>query len=142
MRLGWLAASPAIVDHLARIKGASDVTTAGLTQLVVAELLASGRLDAHLTAVREEHARHYDAVRKALRRHLPPNALTFRPVAGGFYLWRGLGARAGSDELLRAALDHGVGFAPGRPFYPDATGAGGPLISVVPDPIAVSRRTA
>ena len=57
LRLGWLAASPAIVDHLTRIKGVSDVSTNGLTQLAVADLLVSGRLDEHLAGLREEHAR-------------------------------------------------------------------------------------
>jgi DNA-binding transcriptional MocR family regulator len=123
LRLGWLAASPAIVDHLARIKGASDVATSGLTQLVVAELLASGRLDAHLGALREEHARRHGAMIEALRRHLPAGSLAVRPAAGGLYLWGRLAGSVGGEDAQRAALVRGVGIAAGEPFYPD--GAGG-----------------
>ena len=122
LRLGWLTASPAIVDHLARIKNASDVTTSGLTQLVVAELLASGRLDAHLAGLRQEHARRHGAMLAALRRHLPAEALAWRPVAGGLYVWARLGLPVAGDELLRAALATGVSFAAGEPFYADGAG--------------------
>jgi 2-aminoadipate transaminase len=58
----------------------------------------------------------------ALRRHLPPGALTCRPVAGGLYLWCRLGSGVNSEDLLRAALDQGVAFAAGHLFYPDGAG--------------------
>lgn len=123
LRLGWLAAAPAIVDHLARIKGTTDVATNGLTQLVVAELLVSGVYDEHLAALRAEHALRQEAMLHALTREMPQGAVATRRVTGGLYLWCRLGLGLESRELLRGAVAAGVTFAAGPHFYAD--GAGG-----------------
>ena len=125
LRLGWLAASEAIVDQLALIKQRADIFSPSLAQLVVAELLRHGHYDAHLRALRAEHARRHEVMLAALRR-LPPGALTCTPVAGGLYLWCRLPSWHGdgldSADLLRRALARGVAFVEGERFYPDGAG--------------------
>ena len=122
LRLGWLAAAPAIVDHLAQIKGTTDVATNGLTQLVVAEMLISGVYDEHLAALRAEHALRQESMLHAIVRDTPPGAITTRRVKGGLYLWCRLGLGLESRELLRGAVAAGVTFAAGQHFYADSAG--------------------
>ncbi|CAA9540541.1 MAG: Transcriptional regulator, GntR family domain / Aspartate aminotransferase [uncultured Thermomicrobiales bacterium] len=128
LRLGWVAAAPAIVDHLARLKANTDVSCPGLTQRILATMLVDGGFDAHLVGLRAEHARRHASMVAVLRRHLPPPALTWDPVAGGLYLWARLGDGGDAAALLRLAETRGAGvaFVPGAAFYPDAGVGAGP----------------
>ncbi|CAN5725666.1 hypothetical protein BH20CHL1_BH20CHL1_07090 [soil metagenome] len=63
LRLGWLAASDSIVDQLALIKQRTDVSSAMLTQVLVAEFLTAGHFDRHLAVVRAEHKLRHAAMR-------------------------------------------------------------------------------
>ncbi|MGH2558662.1 MAG: PLP-dependent aminotransferase family protein [Thermomicrobiales bacterium] len=123
LRLGWVAANEAIVEQLATIKQRGDISTASLSQLVVADYLRSPHHDRHLTTLRVEHKRRHDLMFAALRRHLPPGALTCAPVQGGLYLWCRLAPGLDARELLQAATAAGVVFVTGDLFYPDGNGA-------------------
>ncbi len=122
LRLGWLAAPEPIVEQLALIKGRADVFSAGLPQLVMAELLTTRRYDEHLKLLRVEHARRHRAMLAALDELLPPGALTTRPVAGGLYLWGRLGQGVETRDVLQAATQGGVRFVEGERFYADGAG--------------------
>jgi DNA-binding transcriptional MocR family regulator len=122
LRLGWLAASEYIVDQLASIKQHENLFTEGLGQFVIADFLLTGRYDAHMDALRREHARKRDLMRRALDAHARPHGLEFNQPRGGLHFWcrlpRGLESRA----LLERAIEAGVAFAPGELFYADASG--------------------
>jgi 2-aminoadipate transaminase len=122
LRLGWLAAAPSVIDQLALIKQRSDVFSAGLPQLVVAELLRCGRYDEHVRVLRHEHHRRHEAMLAALSRYVSPGTLTYRPVTGGLYLWCGLLPSIDSSRLLLAATTAGVAFVNGDLFYADQSG--------------------
>ena len=122
LRLGWLIAPAAVIQQLALIKARADVFSPGLTQLVVAELLAGRRYDEHLRQLRGEHARRQGAMLDALRRDLPSGALVTTAHRGGLYLWCRLGGGADAREFLTAAAAAGVLFVPGEAFYPDDGG--------------------
>lgn len=123
LRLGWLAASEAIVDQLALVKQRSDVYSAGLNQLVVAECMTRGLVQRHIAALRGEHARRQETMARALATHLPPRSLSFTRPGGGAYLWCRLHPRTEARALLQDAIELGVTFAAGDLFYPDAAGA-------------------
>lgn len=122
LRLGWLIAPEVVIDQLATIKGRVDVFNPGLTQLVMADLLASRAYDEHLRRLRAEHARRHGAMLAALARHLPPGVLTVTPATGGLYLWGRLGAGLDARELLQEATAAGVLFVDGEQFYADGGG--------------------
>jgi DNA-binding transcriptional MocR family regulator len=123
LRLGWVAANEAIVEQLGLVKLRTDISTASLTQLVIAELLTSGRFDGHICVLRAENARRHQAMLSALRRHVPPGALSSCPVAGGLYLWCRLGPSLDARDLLQAATSVGVAYVAGDQFYADGAGA-------------------
>ena len=122
LRLGWLCATPSIVDQIAIIKQRLDPHTQNLVQFVTARLIQDGSFDRHLTTLREEHARRCGHMVAAIQKHVPPGALRFARPQGGLYLWcrltRGLNART----LLEKALARGVAFVPGDAFYADPAG--------------------
>ncbi len=123
LRLGWVTANEAIVEQLGLVKLRDDVSTASLTQLVVAEFLTSGTFDRHVIALRAEHVRRHQAMLAALRRHIPVASLTCRPANGGLYLWCRLGPGLDARDLFQAATAAGVAFVAGDHFYPDGAGS-------------------
>lgn len=122
LRLGWLCATPSIVDQIALIKQRLDPHTQNLVQFAMARLLRDGSFDTHLKTLRAEHARRCTQMLAAIQQHVPAGALRFARPQGGLYLWcrvaRGINARA----LLQQALAQGVAFVPGDAFYPDPAG--------------------
>jgi DNA-binding transcriptional MocR family regulator len=123
LRLGWVTANEAIVEQLGLVKLRDDISTASLTQLVIADLLTSCRFDGHLASLRAEHARRHQAMLAALRRHIPGGTLTCRPATGGLYLWCRLGPGLDARDLFPAAAAAGVAFVTGDHFYADGAGA-------------------
>lgn len=122
LRLGWIAAPEDIVDQLALIKARADLFTAGPGQLVVADMLSSGFYDAVLHDLRAEHQRRHEKMANALRRHVPPGTLTWRPAEGGLYLWCRVAPAIDTRNLVQGAATLGVIFVAGEPFYGDGTG--------------------
>jgi 2-aminoadipate transaminase len=122
LRIGWLVASEYIVDQLASIKQYEDVSSEGLTQLVLAELLQSGLFDDHLLALRREHARKRDIMKNALEKYVPRGMFEFNAPRGGLHLWGRLNKGMTARLLLQQALSKGVIFAPGEMFYADGGG--------------------
>jgi DNA-binding transcriptional MocR family regulator len=124
LRLGWIAAAPSIVDQIAIIKQRLDPHTPNLVQFAVARLMRQGAFDAHLTAIRAEHARRCAQMIAAIQRYVPAGALRFARPAGGLYLWCRLAPGSSASTLYERALGVGVAFVQGSAFYPDPAGDG------------------
>jgi DNA-binding transcriptional MocR family regulator len=123
LRLGWLAASPAIIEQLALIKQRSDASSNTLAQVVATEFLTSGLFDAHVARLRIEHARRHDTMLSALAGDVPPGLVTCRPADGGLYLWCRLGRGLDAARVAAEAERCGVVVATGTMFYADGAGA-------------------
>jgi len=122
LRLGWLSATPSIVDQIAIIKQRLDPHTQNLVQFAMARLLRDGSFDQHLKTLRAEHARRCTLLVAAVHKYVPPGAIRFARPQGGLYLWCRLPVAASARALLDEALLNGVAFVPGHAFYPDPAG--------------------
>ncbi|MEO5895192.1 MAG: PLP-dependent aminotransferase family protein [Vicinamibacterales bacterium] len=122
LRLGWLSATPSIVDQIAIIKQRLDPHTQNLVQFAMARLLRDGSFDRHLKTLRAEHARRCTQIIAAVHKHVPLGAIRFARPRGGLYLWCRLAAGVSARALLEQALTNGVAFVPGHAFYPDPAG--------------------
>jgi DNA-binding transcriptional MocR family regulator len=122
LRLGWLSATPSIVDQIAIIKQRLDPHTQNLVQFAMARFLRDGSFDQHLKTLRAEHARRCHQMIAAVQRHVAPGAIRFARPLGGLYLWCRLSAGASARAVLSQALSNGVAFVPGDAFYPDPAG--------------------
>jgi 2-aminoadipate transaminase len=116
LRLGYVVGPRAAIDLLARLKQATDLHTATLTQHAAARLLASGLLDEQLPRVRALYASQAAAMFAALRAHMPPG-VGFREPAGGMFVWLTVPPRIDTLRLLDRAIERDVVFVPGAPFY-------------------------
>jgi 2-aminoadipate transaminase len=82
-----------------------------------------GFLGRHVPTIRALYKSQRDAMLHALAQHFPDSAtqpeqsLTWNTPAGGMFLWARLPAGMNAVDLLPHAVDKGVAFVPGAPFY-------------------------
>lgn len=115
VRIGWLRAEGPILRSLEIAKQAVGLQSAVTDQLAVAHYLANHDLDAHITRVVGVYRERRDAMSAGLADRLPPGATLTRP-AGGMFLWVRL-VDGDTAALLPAAVEAGVAYVPGWPFF-------------------------
>jgi 2-aminoadipate transaminase len=116
VRIGWLRAEGDILRALEIGKQAVGLQTAVTDQLAVARYLATCDLDAHIAKVADAYRERRDAMVDGLRAVLPAQASVNRPE-GGMFLWAQLGEGVDTAATLPKALECGVAYVPGWPFY-------------------------
>ncbi len=116
LRLGYVAAPKGLFPKLLQAKQAADLHTPGFNQRVAHEVLRSGLLDTHLPQVRARYKAQRDAMHAALGRHLPPGC-RFELPAGGMFFWVEMPAALDATALLPRAVEAGMAYVPGAPFY-------------------------
>jgi DNA-binding transcriptional MocR family regulator len=120
LRVGWMVAQPDLLARATMCKQFSDAHTSTFAQATAAEYLQAGRMPAALGQVRQVYAQRAQAMGQALRRELG-DAIEFTQPEGGLFFWARLtGARGklqDAGELARRAIEQGVAFVPGAPFF-------------------------
>ena len=117
VRLGWAAGPAEVVGELAAAKQTTDQCSGALGQRLVEEYGRAGHFERRLPAARELYAAHWRAVERAFERHMPDGCAWSEP-AGGFFTWLRLPEGIDALELRPAAVEAGVAYVPGAPFYP------------------------
>ena len=120
LRVGWMIAPAALLANATMCKQFSDAHTSNLTQAIAAHYLSLNRLDAALAVVRKTYAERAEVMAESLRRELG-DAISFNQPQGGMFFWARLtGARgqtSNAAEFAKRAIDKGVAFVPGAPFF-------------------------
>ncbi|WP_159916771.1 PLP-dependent aminotransferase family protein [Pantoea sp. 18069] len=120
LRIGWLVAPEALRDRAVMCKQFSDANTSTFAQATAAQYLQAGNMPATLAKVRAVYAERAQAMGDALRKELG-DAASFVAPQGGLFLWvRLTGARGqlqDANVLAKRAIDKGVAFVPGPPFF-------------------------
>jgi 2-aminoadipate transaminase len=121
LRLGFIVAPQAVYPKLLQAKQAADLHSPGFNQRLIAEVMKDGFLDRHVPTIRALYKTQRDAMLEALAREFPQGtpetSLTWNSPAGGMFLWARLPQGMKAVDLLPFAVDHGVAFVPGAPFY-------------------------
>ena len=115
-RLGYIVAPRAVYPKLLAAKQAADLHTPGFNQRVVYEVVKDGFLDRHVPTIRERYRAQRDAMAAALTAHLPAGT-TWQTPSGGMFFWLRLPEGFDAMALLDKAVEAGVAFVPGAPFF-------------------------
>jgi 2-aminoadipate transaminase len=121
LRVAWIAGPAAVISRLALLKQVTDLHANSFTQRMVHRYVAAGHLPAQVAYLRAAYREKRDAFLRALEHRLAGRAAWSRPAGGMFLLLR-LPRGQSATGLLPAALDHGVAFVPGAPFFPAGGG--------------------
>ncbi len=120
LRVGWMIAPPALLAKATMCKQFSDAHTSTFAQATAARYLQAGRMPATLARVRQVYAERAQAMGDALRQDLG-DAIGFVQPQGGLFVWARLtgagGKVADGNVLAQRAIDKGVAFVPGTPFF-------------------------
>ena len=120
LRVGWMIAPAALLAKATMCKQFSDAHTSTFAQATAARYLQAGRMPATLARVRQVYAERAQAMGDALRQELG-DAISFVPPQGGLFVWARLtgagGKVADGNVLAQHAIDKGVAFVPGTPFF-------------------------
>ena len=120
LRVGWMVAQPKLLAKATMCKQFSDAHTSTFAQATAAQYLKAGRMPATLNNVRKTYAERAKAMGEALTRELG-DAVEFTQPQGGLFFWARLTSRGGkvkdAGEFAKRAIEQGVAFVPGAPFY-------------------------
>ncbi len=117
LRVGWLIAQPQLLANAVMCKQFSDAHTSNLTQAIAANYLGLNRMDAALAVVRKTYAERAQTMAHCLRSEMK-GAITFNEPQGGMFFWTRLTAPdADAAVFAKRAIDKGVAFVPGAPFF-------------------------
>ena len=120
LRIGWMIAPPALLANAVMCKQFSDAHTSTFAQATAAQYLKAGRMPATLAHVRKVYGERAVAMGAALTRELG-DAVAFEQPQGGLFFWARLTGAGGkttdAGEFAKKAIEQGVAFVPGAPFY-------------------------
>jgi 2-aminoadipate transaminase len=121
--MGFIVAPKAVYPKLLQAKQAADLHSPGFNQRLIHAVMQDGFLDRHVPTIRSLYKAQRDAMLQALAQHFPDaqanpdNNLTWNTPAGGMFLWARLPKGMDAVGLLPHAVDKGVAFVPGAPFF-------------------------
>jgi 2-aminoadipate transaminase len=117
VRLGWAVGPPDVIAQMAAAKQTGDQCASALAQRIVEAYGRAGHFERRIPESRALYERGWRAVERALHEHMPDGVRWSEP-AGGFFTWLTLPEGLDASALRPAALEAGVNYVPGRPFYP------------------------
>lgn len=115
-RLGWIVADEAVIRKLELIKQPVDLQSNNFGQHVAARYLNSGVIDEQVAKIQTLYRERRDVAVTALENSMPSDVVWTEPD-GGMFLWLTLSEGVDTKEMLPMAVDEGVAYIPGGPFY-------------------------
>jgi 2-aminoadipate transaminase len=120
LRVGWMIAQPELLAKATMCKQFSDAHTSTFAQATAGQYLKSGKMPATLARVRKVYGERAQVMADALKREMG-DAVTYNQPEGGLFFWAKLTGAGGktkdAGEFAKKAIENGVAFVPGAPFY-------------------------
>ena len=117
LRLGYVIAPPELYPKLLQAKQAADLHTPGFNQRVVVEVLKNDFLLRHVPGIRALYKSQRDAMMDALEQHMAGLDVQWTQPQGGMFVWLRLPEGLDAQTLLPQAVEAGMAYVPGAPFY-------------------------
>ena len=124
MRTGFLISeNRELLHYLSVAKEACDLHTNIFSQYILWDYLENNDLDAHIAKIKALYQKQAQAMTDAMARYFPAMVRYTKPK-GGMFLWVTLPEGVSAMSLFPKALEKGVAFVPGDPFYADRKNVG------------------
>ncbi len=121
MRLGYFIAPKEINRVLLSLKQGIDLHASVYSQAIVAIYLQDGYLDEHLVKIKRIYKSRLTAILNSLQSYFPPD-FTWSKPEGGMFVWVTGPHSFDVHKLYSQAIENGVAFVPGRPFFVNEKG--------------------
>ncbi len=117
LRVGFLAANPALLRKCVIGKQSSDVHTANLNQAIVDAYLRRGLLMPHVEEICKSYAQQMNTMLGLLAKC--GGVARYTKPEGGLFIFAELNEGMNALNLLMKCVDKGVAYVPGTHFYPN-----------------------
>lgn len=118
LRLGWVAASPEILNKFIMVKQGADLQSSTISQMEVAKFMEIYDLDAHIQKIIDLYRVRRDIMMKAIEEEFPKE-VSYNYPQGGLFTWVVLPEYMNATEMAVKALEQNVAYVPGGAFYPN-----------------------
>jgi 2-aminoadipate transaminase len=122
LRTAWLRAPEEIAAKVEIAKEGADLSSSVLDQSIVIEAIREGLIERRLPELRRFYQVRCAAMLDALERFAPAGSRWTKPI-GGFFILMELADGTDAAAMLPDAIDSGVAYVPGQPFFVDGSGA-------------------
>ncbi|SDC19866.1 2-aminoadipate transaminase [Pelagirhabdus alkalitolerans] len=119
MRLGWITGPKEVIQLVTQAKQAADLHTNSISQHALSHLLNDYDLDQHIKRITTVYYERMNVMKDCLN-DLDLEGLVYEIPKGGMFFWLTLPDSIDPAALLEKAVDNGVAFVPGKPFYVEA----------------------
>ncbi|WP_062050556.1 PLP-dependent aminotransferase family protein [Bacillus sp. JCM 19034] len=116
LRTGWIVGPYQVIRMMAQAKQANDLHSNSLSQHALYQLCCHFDLDAHIQKISDTYKSRMEAMVAFLEKAAVPG-LTFVKPKGGMFIWIEVDPCLDMKALLNKAVDRGVAYVPGEPFY-------------------------
>ena len=122
-RLGWVSASPEILEKFNISKQAADLQASTISQMEMAKFIEMYDLDAHFEKIKEVYGKRRTIMLDAMDEYFP-EGIKFTRTDGGLFTWVTLPEGIDAAQLMKdVVLPNNVAYVPGEPFYPNGGNA-------------------
>lgn len=121
LRLAWIMAPAEWMNRMIIAKQGMDLCSPSYTQLLVAEYMKRGLLQAQVEKIRKAYGRKLEFMLEALAKYMPKGVEWSRPE-GGLFLWIKLPKRMSANELFPKAVENKVAYVVGSAFHCNGKG--------------------
>ncbi len=122
-RLGWVSASPEILQKFNISKQSSDLQASTISQMEMAKFIEMFDLDAHVEKIKAVYGKRRTIMLDAMDEYFP-EGVTFTRTDGGLFTWVTLPEGIDAAQLMKdVVLPNNVAYVPGEPFYPNGGNA-------------------
>ena len=118
LRTGWVTGPTPIIKMMTQAKQMADLHSSSIDQQALYYLLRDFDLDGHIQLLRREYYQRMTIMRDCLNK-LEPGVFTWKEPKGGMFMWVKGQKHLNTATLLNNAVEKGVAFVPGAPFYVD-----------------------
>ncbi len=112
MRIGFVSATPDLMQRMVICKQVQDVHTPMITQMIAYEFVTRYSIDEHIAKICKVYGEKCGYMMKLMDNLFPECVEHTRPE-GGLFLFCTMPEGIDSKELLKQAIDHNVAFVPG-----------------------------
>lgn len=116
LRTAWLVAPKEIAAQIELIKESADLCSSMLDQAIVLAACQQNLITGRLGELRQFYQVRCKSMLQALQEHAPAQTTWTKPT-GGLFVWVNAPPTIAATERLTQAVEAGVAYVPGKPFF-------------------------
>jgi len=118
LRLGWICASPEILNKYVIIKQGADLQSSSLDQRIAAAFMQKYDLNKHIEKIREIYGKRRTLMLDCMDEYFPAGVKHTNPY-GGLFAWVELREDLDAGEIMEECIKQNVAYVPGEAFFPN-----------------------